>query len=99
VSHRSCEATVRADCDVCPIQRSADTAVEDSERILIELLRSIENICSKVTQRIRDQERAAVSRAEGFMDQLEQEIGDLRRRDAELEQLSHTHNFHKVTEI
>ncbi|ROI42802.1 Tripartite motif-containing protein 16 [Anabarilius grahami] len=76
-------------------KRSADTAVEDSERILIELLRSIENICSKVTQRIRDQEKSAVSRAEGFMDRLEQEIDDLRRRDTELEQLSHKHNFRK----
>ncbi|XP_067265381.1 tripartite motif-containing protein 16-like protein [Chanodichthys erythropterus] len=76
-------------------KRSADTAVEDSERILIELLHSIENICSKVTQRIRDQEKSAVSRAEGFMDRLEQEIDDLRRRDFELEQLSHKHNFRK----
>ncbi|XP_051760783.1 tripartite motif-containing protein 16-like [Ctenopharyngodon idella] len=73
-------------------KRSADTAVEDSERIFIELLRSIENICSKVTQRIREQEKSAVSRAEGFMDRLEQEIDDLKRRDAELELLSCTHD-------
>uniref|UniRef100_A0A8C2JTP3 B30.2/SPRY domain-containing protein n=1 Tax=Cyprinus carpio TaxID=7962 RepID=A0A8C2JTP3_CYPCA len=32
----------------------------------------------------------AVSRAEGRLERLEQEINDLRRRDAELEQLSHT---------
>ncbi|KAK9976524.1 hypothetical protein ABG768_021729 [Culter alburnus] len=71
-------------------KRSAQTAVEDSERIFTELIRSIERSRSEATQRIRDQERTAVSRAEGQLEQLEQEINDLRRRDAELEQLSHT---------
>ncbi|XP_026080740.1 tripartite motif-containing protein 16-like protein isoform X2 [Carassius auratus] len=71
-------------------QRSAQTAVEESERIFTELIRSIEKIRSKVTQRIRDQEKDAASRAEEQLEQLEQEISDLRRRDAELEQLSQT---------
>ncbi|XP_067249191.1 tripartite motif-containing protein 16-like isoform X4 [Chanodichthys erythropterus] len=71
-------------------KRSAQTAVEDSERIFTELIRSIERSRSEATQRIRDQEKAAVSRAEGRLERLEQEINDLRRRDAELEQLSHT---------
>ncbi|XP_077073166.1 tripartite motif-containing protein 16-like protein [Siphateles boraxobius] len=78
-----------------PHKRSAETAVGDSERIFIELFGNIEIICSKVAQRIRDQEKAAVSRAEGFVQQLEQEIDDLRRRDAELELLSRTHRFRK----
>ncbi|KAK9978094.1 hypothetical protein ABG768_019862 [Culter alburnus] len=73
-------------------KRSAQTAVEDSEKIFTELIRSIERSRSEVTQLIRDQEDAAVSRAEGQLEQLEQEINDLRRRDAELEQLSHTHD-------
>ncbi|XP_067249403.1 tripartite motif-containing protein 16-like [Chanodichthys erythropterus] len=71
-------------------KRSAQTAVEDSERIFTELIRSIKRSRSEATQRIRDQEKTAVSRAEGRLEQLEQEINDLRRRDAELEQLSHT---------
>ncbi|XP_042607608.1 tripartite motif-containing protein 16-like [Cyprinus carpio] len=71
-------------------KRSAQTAVEDSERIFIELICSIERSCSEVIRLIRDQEKAAVSRAEGQLERLEQEINDLRRRDAELEQLSHT---------
>ncbi|KAK9980005.1 hypothetical protein ABG768_013405 [Culter alburnus] len=75
--------------------RSAQAAVEDSERIFTELIRSIERSRSEVTQLIRDQEKAAVSRAEEILEQLEQEIDDLRRRDAELEQLSHTdHHIH-----
>ncbi|XP_051521136.1 tripartite motif-containing protein 16-like isoform X1 [Myxocyprinus asiaticus] len=71
---------------------SAQTAVEDSERIFTELMHSIERRRSEVTQLIRDQEKAAVSQAEGLLEQLEQDITDLRRRDAELEQLSHTHD-------
>ncbi|XP_077067704.1 tripartite motif-containing protein 16-like [Siphateles boraxobius] len=71
-------------------KRSAQTAVEDSEKIFTEIIRSIERSRSEVTQRIRDQEKTAVSRAEGRLERLEQEINDLRRRDAELEQLSHT---------
>uniref|UniRef100_A0A8C2JWA8 Tripartite motif-containing protein 16-like n=1 Tax=Cyprinus carpio TaxID=7962 RepID=A0A8C2JWA8_CYPCA len=71
-------------------QRSAQTAVEDSERIFTELIRSIERSRSELIRLIRDQEKTAVSRAEERLERLEQEINDLRRRDAELEQLSHT---------
>ncbi|XP_048013198.1 tripartite motif-containing protein 16-like [Megalobrama amblycephala] len=71
-------------------KRSAQTAVEDSERIFTELIRSIERSRSEATQRIRDQEKTAVSRDEGRLKRLEQEINDLRKRNAELEQLSHT---------
>ncbi len=76
--------------------------MEDSERIFTELIRSIERSHSEVTQMIRDQEKAVVSQAEELMERLEQEIDDLRRRDAELEQLSQTHDhihFLQVTEI
>ncbi|KAJ8362210.1 hypothetical protein AAFF_G00388690 [Aldrovandia affinis] len=45
---------------------------------------------SEVKELIRDQEKAEVSRAEKLLERLEQEIAELRRRDAELEQLSHT---------
>ncbi|XP_051718574.1 finTRIM family, member 16 isoform X2 [Ctenopharyngodon idella] len=76
-------------------KRSGQAAVEDSERIFTELIRSIERSRSEVTQLIRDQEKAAVSQAEGILERLEQEIDDLKRRDAELEQLSHTdHHIH-----
>ncbi|XP_067218156.1 E3 ubiquitin/ISG15 ligase TRIM25-like [Chanodichthys erythropterus] len=76
-------------------KRSAQAAVEDSERIFTELIHSIERSRSEVTQLIRDQEKVLISQAKGLLEQLEQEIDDLRRRDAELEQLSHTdHHIH-----
>ncbi|XP_052444786.1 tripartite motif-containing protein 16-like isoform X2 [Carassius gibelio] len=71
-------------------KRSAQTAVEDTERIFTELIRSIERSRSELIRLIRDQEKTAVSRAEERLERLEQEINDLRRRDTELEQLSHT---------
>ncbi|XP_065122249.1 tripartite motif-containing protein 16-like protein [Paramisgurnus dabryanus] len=71
-------------------KRSAQTAVDNTERIFTQLIRSIEKRRSEVTHLIRDQEKTAVSEAEGLMKRLEQEIDDLTRRDAELEQISHT---------
>ncbi|XP_017311080.1 E3 ubiquitin/ISG15 ligase TRIM25 [Ictalurus punctatus] len=74
------------------IKLSAQTAVEDSERIFTEMISSMEKRCSEVTELIRAQEKAELSRAERLLEQLEQEIADLQRRVTELEQLSHTHD-------
>ncbi|KAJ8377003.1 hypothetical protein SKAU_G00075830 [Synaphobranchus kaupii] len=72
------------------LKLSAQAAVEDSESIFTELIRSIERRRSEVKELIRDQEKAEVSRAEGLLERLEQEIAELRRRDAELNLHSHT---------
>uniref|UniRef100_A0A673X7J3 Tripartite motif-containing protein 16-like n=1 Tax=Salmo trutta TaxID=8032 RepID=A0A673X7J3_SALTR len=71
-------------------QRSAQAAVEDSDQIFTELIRSIERRRSEVKELIRAQEKAQVSQAEGLLEQLKQEIAELRKRSTELEQLSHT---------
>nr|XP_055040929.1 tripartite motif-containing protein 16-like isoform X1 [Misgurnus anguillicaudatus] len=67
---------------------SAQTAVEDSERIFTELIRSIERRRSEVTQLIRDREKTAVRRAEEPLKKLQQEIDDLKRRNEEMKKLS-----------
>ncbi|KAL2086683.1 hypothetical protein ACEWY4_017742 [Coilia grayii] len=72
------------------LKTSAQTAVEDSDRMFTDMIRSIERRRSEVTELIRAQEKAEVSRAEGLLKRLEQEIAELKRRVAELEQLSHT---------
>ncbi|XP_076126883.1 tripartite motif-containing protein 29-like [Alosa pseudoharengus] len=72
------------------LKSSAQTAVEDSESIFTEMIRSIERRSSEVTELIRAQEKAEVCRAEGLQNKLEQEIAELKRRDVELKQLSHT---------
>ncbi|KAM4605200.1 LOW QUALITY PROTEIN: uncharacterized protein ACJ7VT_017470 [Polymixia lowei] len=74
------------------INCSADKAVENSDRIFTELIRSIERRHSEVKEQIRTQQKAEVSRTEELQKQKEQQIAELRRRNTELEQLSHTEN-------
>nr|ACI34325.1 Tripartite motif-containing protein 16 [Salmo salar] len=71
-------------------KHSAQAAVEDSDQIFTELIRSIERRSSEVKELIRDQEKAQVSQAEVLLEQLKKEIAELRKRSTELEQLSHT---------
>ncbi|XP_064815796.1 tripartite motif-containing protein 16-like isoform X1 [Oncorhynchus masou masou] len=71
-------------------KRSAKSAVEDSDQIFTELIRSIEKRSSEVKVLIRAREKAQVSQAEGLLEQLKQEIAELRKRSTELEQLSNT---------
>ncbi|XP_058270513.1 tripartite motif-containing protein 16-like isoform X1 [Hemibagrus wyckioides] len=76
--------------DIIKIRSQA--AVDDSERIFSELITSMKKKRSKMMKLIRDQEKADLSRAERLLNQLEQEIADLKRRVTELEELSHTHD-------
>ncbi|XP_062865023.1 E3 ubiquitin/ISG15 ligase TRIM25-like [Trichomycterus rosablanca] len=69
---------------------SAQTAVKNIKRICTKLINSIKRRCSELKDLIRDRETAEVSRAEKVLKQVEQEIVELKRKDAELEQLSHT---------
>ncbi|KAM3850551.1 tripartite motif-containing protein 16-like [Diretmus argenteus] len=79
------------------LKSSAQTAVQACDTIFTELIRSIERRLSEVKQLIRAQEKTAVSQAEELLLQLEEEIARLRRRDTELEELSHTdHHIHFI---
>ncbi|XP_041100090.1 tripartite motif-containing protein 16-like, partial [Polyodon spathula] len=71
-------------------QRSACIEIKESEKIFTELIRFIEKIHTEVIELIGANEKAAVNQAEGRMKKLEQEIAELRRRNAELKQLSET---------
>ena len=64
--------------------------MEDSQKIFTELICSIERRCCEVRELIRAQEKTAVSQTEGLILRLEQEVAELRKKDCELEQLSHT---------
>ncbi|KAL7872559.1 hypothetical protein SRHO_G00075420 [Serrasalmus rhombeus] len=75
---------------VVTLKRSAQTAVEDSERIFTELMRSIEKKRSEITKLIRTQEKNKLRQTEELLKNLQQEIDDLKRRNTELEQLSVT---------
>ncbi|KAJ8267948.1 hypothetical protein COCON_G00131200 [Conger conger] len=71
-------------------KHAAQAALEESQDIFTELISFIERRHTEVKELIREQEKAVVSQAEGLLEGLEQEIAELRRRDAELERLTHT---------
>ncbi|XP_072235569.1 tripartite motif-containing protein 16-like [Leuresthes tenuis] len=76
--------------EVEAINQSADKTVEDSENIFTELIRLIHKRSSDVKQQLRSQQQTEVSRVKELQEKLEQEITELKRKDAELKQLSHT---------
>ncbi|XP_065325623.1 tripartite motif-containing protein 16-like [Pelmatolapia mariae] len=76
--------------EVEAINQSADQTVEHSEKIFTELIHLIQKRSSAVKQQIRSQQETEVSRVKELQEKLEQEITELKRRDAELKQLSHT---------
>ncbi|XP_037642799.1 E3 ubiquitin/ISG15 ligase TRIM25-like isoform X2 [Sebastes umbrosus] len=76
--------------EVEAVNRSADKAVEDSEKIFTELIRLMEKRSCDVKQQVRSQQKSEVSRVKELQEKLEQEITELKRRDAELKLLSHT---------
>ncbi|XP_071348743.1 tripartite motif-containing protein 16-like [Trachinotus anak] len=76
--------------EVEAINGSADKAVEHSEKIFTQLIRLMEKRSSDVKQQIRSQQETEVSRVKELQEKLEQEITELKRKDAELKQLSHT---------
>ncbi|KAI5614186.1 tripartite motif-containing protein 16 [Silurus asotus] len=72
------------------IKLRSQAAVDDNEKIFNEMISSLVKRRSEVTELIRVQEKAKLSRAEQHLKYLEQEIADLQRRVSDLEQLSHT---------
>ncbi|XP_073331246.1 tripartite motif-containing protein 16-like [Pagrus major] len=65
------------------------TAVKASDKIFDELISSIKKKRTLAKQLMKGQEKTAVAQAAELQLQLEDEITKLRRRDSELEQLSH----------
>ncbi|XP_037533254.1 tripartite motif-containing protein 16-like [Nematolebias whitei] len=92
--------------EVEAINVSADQTVEDSEKIFTQLIRLVQKRSSEVKQQIRSQQETEVSRVLELQEKLEQEITELKRKVAELEQLSHTedhnqflHNYQSVSAL
>ncbi|XP_037643061.1 tripartite motif-containing protein 16-like [Sebastes umbrosus] len=81
--------------EVKAVNRSADKAVKDSEKIFTELIRLMEKRSSDVKQQVRSQQKSEVSRVKELQEKLEQEITELKRRDAEMKLLSHTEDLNQ----
>ncbi|XP_053177510.1 tripartite motif-containing protein 16-like [Scomber japonicus] len=92
--------------EVEAVSLSADKAVEDSEKIFTQLIRLLQKRSSDVKQQIRSQQETEVSGVKELQEKLQQEVTELKRKDAELKQLSHTedhnqflHNYPSVSQL
>ncbi|XP_061571973.1 tripartite motif-containing protein 16-like [Cololabis saira] len=81
--------------EVEAINQSADKTVEDSEEIFTELISLLQKRSSDVKQQIRSQQETEVRRVREFEEKVQQEITDLKRRDAEMKQLSDTEDHNQ----
>ncbi|XP_065820090.1 tripartite motif-containing protein 16-like [Labrus bergylta] len=81
--------------EVEAINGSADKTVGNSEKMFTELIRLMEKRRSDVKQQVRSQQQTEVSRVRELQEKLEQEITELKRRDAEMKKLSHTQDHNQ----
>ncbi|XP_051810443.1 tripartite motif-containing protein 16-like [Acanthochromis polyacanthus] len=88
------------------INGSAGKAVKDSEEMFTHMIHLIVKTSRNVEQQIRSQQETEVSGVKELQEKLEQEIRELKRKDAELKQLSDTpdhnqflHNYPSVSAL
>ncbi|XP_060899690.1 E3 ubiquitin/ISG15 ligase TRIM25-like [Labrus mixtus] len=81
--------------EVEDINGSADKTVGNSEKMFTELIRLMEKRRSDVKQQVRSQQQTEVSRVRELQEKLEQEITELKRKDAEMKKLSHTEDHNQ----
>ncbi|XP_069003620.1 tripartite motif-containing protein 16-like [Embiotoca jacksoni] len=76
--------------EVEAINSSADEAVEHCEKIFTKVIHLMQKKSCDVKQQIKCRQETEVSRVKELQEKLEQEINELKRKDGELEHLSHT---------
>ncbi|XP_014835582.1 PREDICTED: tripartite motif-containing protein 16-like protein [Poecilia mexicana] len=76
--------------EVEAINHSADKTVEENDEVFTQLIHLLQRRSSEVKQQIRFHQKTEVSRVKDLQKKLEQEITELKRKGAELEQVSHT---------
>uniref|UniRef100_A0A672NDP2 E3 ubiquitin-protein ligase TRIM39-like n=1 Tax=Sinocyclocheilus grahami TaxID=75366 RepID=A0A672NDP2_SINGR len=90
-------------CDICDErkQKARNTKEEKSASVELftDLIRSIERCQSELLKMMEEQQKAAEKQAEDLIKELQQEITDLKRRNTELEQLSHTDDHLHLLQI
>ncbi|XP_051783931.1 tripartite motif-containing protein 16-like protein isoform X1 [Erpetoichthys calabaricus] len=69
---------------------SVERVIGEHDKSFTALIRCIEEAHKKLTERIREQEKREMEKDEGVMEQLEKEIEELKRREAEVKELSET---------
>ncbi|KAL7880823.1 hypothetical protein SRHO_G00030770 [Serrasalmus rhombeus] len=80
-------------------RKSTEKEKADSVEVFRALLRCIERSQAELLEVMEEKQKAAERQAEEFIKELEQEITELKRRDTELEQLSHTEDHLHLLQV
>ncbi|XP_034744432.1 E3 ubiquitin/ISG15 ligase TRIM25-like [Etheostoma cragini] len=70
------------------INRSANKVVKENKKVFTDMIHLLEKRRSEVEQQVRSQQKSEVSRVKELQEKLEQEITELKRKDAEMKKLS-----------
>ncbi|KAL6491257.1 hypothetical protein MHYP_G00016020 [Metynnis hypsauchen] len=80
-------------------KKSSEEEKADSVEVFRALLHCIERSQAELLDVMEEKQKAAERQAEEFIKELEQEITELKRRDTELEQLSHTEDHLHLLQV
>ncbi|XP_077447581.1 finTRIM family, member 83 isoform X1 [Stigmatopora argus] len=72
------------------LKNSAQRSMQEGEKMLSDMIRSIERMQQEMAKLISTNKRAALNNADGHVERLTHEISDLKRRDSEITQMSRT---------
>ncbi|XP_013883338.1 tripartite motif-containing protein 16 [Austrofundulus limnaeus] len=92
--------------EVEAINVSADKTVKENDKMFFGLIKTIKEKRMEAKNRVLGQKKCEVSRVKELQEKLEQEMTELKRKDGQLEQLSHTedhnqflHNYPSVSAL
>ncbi|XP_060771648.1 E3 ubiquitin-protein ligase TRIM39-like [Neoarius graeffei] len=80
-------------------KKNTEKEKADSVKVFSALMRCIERSQAELLKVMEEKQKAAEMQAEEFVKELEQEITELKRRNTELEQLSHTEDHLHLLQI
>ncbi|XP_051515247.1 zinc-binding protein A33-like [Myxocyprinus asiaticus] len=80
-------------------KRNTEEEKSHSVEVFTALIRSIERCQTEVVEMLEQKQKAAEKQAEDLIKELEQEITELKRRNSELEQISHTEDHLHLLQI
>ncbi|XP_030634703.1 E3 ubiquitin-protein ligase TRIM39-like [Chanos chanos] len=78
---------------------NTEQKMADSVEVFSSLIGCIERSRAELIELMKEKQKAAERQAEGFIKELEQEITELKRRDTELEQLSHSEDHLHLLQV
>ncbi|XP_060782198.1 E3 ubiquitin-protein ligase TRIM39-like [Neoarius graeffei] len=80
-------------------KKNTEKEKADSVKVFSALMRCIERSQAELLKVMKEKQKAAEMQAEEFIKELEQEITELKRRNTELEQISHTEDHLHLLQI